>query len=158
MTVIHPVDFLGEFLNNMWEINNAEQWNCFLGSIILGVVFGILYVVLKSDRLIFMRKNVFVFFQDIFFFIICGFMSFGYMLLTTNGEIRTFVIIGSIIGFYIFCFLSSEIIEKIIIPLKKITVRCRKIYKKVITDISEIPNNVLGCLNSLKIPKKIKKN
>ena len=92
----------------MWEINLADQIKTFLLSIPLGMflsaVFYVLEAFLRTDR----KKGVAVWISDILFFCFAGFLSFCFLLVRTNGEIRGYAILGEIIGFYLFKVLFSK--------------------------------------------------
>lgn len=89
----------------MWEIDNNFQVFSFLLSMVAGVCFCIVYDVLRAVRKIKPVTDLAVFFQDIFYFILIGFITFLMLMVFSNGEIRGYIICGIILGFII-CFLT----------------------------------------------------
>lgn len=83
----------------MWEINSKFQLFTFLGAIVLGVCYSLFYDFFRAWRKVNISSYIIVFLQDIFYFIICAFITFVYLLSVTNGEIRAYIIIGIILGF-----------------------------------------------------------
>lgn len=94
----------------MWEINNLSQLSGLFYSVIMGVIFGILYDVLRAVRIITNFKNFTVFFQDILYFFIIANITFIYFLSVTNGEIRFYILIGTFIGFLAYFFTISKFV------------------------------------------------
>ncbi len=85
----------------MWEIHNNDQWFTFGYSLILGILLSAIYCIFKLDRIVNKRNKIFVAFSDILFFVLSAFLSFNFMLLKTNGQIRGFVLFGIFLGFLI---------------------------------------------------------
>ena len=83
----------------MWEINNSFQAVSFLYSVAAGVIFCLLYDILRTLRKLLSPPAVNVFFQDIFYFVIISFLTFLFLMAVSNGEIRAYVIIGMAFGF-----------------------------------------------------------
>ena len=82
----------------MWEISVADQSVTFLLSIALGGVLCLIYDLFRSIRKTKEYGGVAVFFQDIAFFIICAFITFIFLLGTTAGILRAFIVVGILIG------------------------------------------------------------
>ena len=83
----------------MWEINNSFQAVSFLYSVTVGVIFCLLYDILRALRKLLSPPAVTVFLQDIFYFVIISFLTFLFLMAVSNGEIRAYVIIGIALGF-----------------------------------------------------------
>ncbi len=86
----------------MWEINSNSQILSFLYSLVLGVIFSIFYDVFRAGRIVFFKKNLFVFLEDIFYFFILSIITFLFLLGTTNGEVRAYILLGILLGFISF--------------------------------------------------------
>ena len=93
----------------MWEINNSLQTVCFLRALVLGICLCLLYDLFASLRKAGICSNFAVFVQDILFFIIASPLIFIFLLATTNGEIRLYIILGIAIGFLIFKMTVSKL-------------------------------------------------
>ncbi len=83
----------------MWEISNIHQLINFGWSVVLGIIFCILYDVLRAFRKVISFSAISMFFQDIFFSLVLAFTTFTYLLSVTNGELRGFVFVGILAGF-----------------------------------------------------------
>ena len=83
----------------MWEISNSLQLINFGWSVVLGILFCVIYDILRALRKVIEFSTLGVFFQDIFFSLIVAFATFTYLLSVTNGELRGFIFIGIIFGF-----------------------------------------------------------
>ena len=98
----------------MWEINSLEQIFAFLYSLCLGGIFCIFYDFFRAIRATVKLNDFSVFVQDVLYFFIFGFVSFLYLLSTTNGEIRGYIIFGTAIGFLLCYYTFSKIFLKLL--------------------------------------------
>lgn len=121
----------------MWEINNITQSTAFLWSVLLGCALSVVYDIFRLDRMIFKRSVFTVALEDILFWVISAFSVFCLMLLTTNGQIRVFVLIGVFIGFIIFRLTFSRFIDLLALPLKKVIRAIKKMYLKTIKKLAK---------------------
>ena len=92
----------------MWEISNTSQVVGFLYSIILGVIFALIYDLFRAYRIVKPQSNLLVFLQDIVYFIFTTLLTFIYLLSITNGEVRAYILIGIFLGFLLFLFTISK--------------------------------------------------
>lgn len=85
----------------MWEINLSLQIEAFLWSLLFGAAFCVVFdfVSLVYSELSFGKITVFVF--DILLFAAFGVFDFFLFLAFCNGEIRGYVFVGEIIGFFL---------------------------------------------------------
>ena len=85
----------------MWEISLSLQIEAFLWSLFFGAVFCIAFdlLCLIDTELSFGKITVAV--LDILFFALLGFFDFCFFLVFCNGEIRGYVFVGEIIGFFL---------------------------------------------------------
>ena len=144
----------------MWEINNASQYLCFLYSIGIGVALGLIYDFIKIDRIVFKRKNLFVFCGDILFWLISTFVFFSFSVVFSNGQIRGYLLFGSLLGFLIYKLTLSRIFILIVSPLKRVSRIIKLCYLKFITKllfyIKNIVNKVKIFVNYFLFSKKRK--
>lgn len=85
----------------MWEISNSFQLLGFLYSLGLGGIFCIIYDFLRVIRKNGFNSDFAVCLQDLLYFIFVSPATFCFLLATTNGEIRAYVLVGIIVGFVI---------------------------------------------------------
>lgn len=85
----------------MWEISNSSQIINLLYSAGFGIIICLVYDILRSLRCVLSFKNSVVFFQDVFFFVLLAISVFCFLLATTNGQLRGYIIFGIAVGFLI---------------------------------------------------------
>lgn len=92
----------------MWEISLADQTLTFLLSLLGGVVLCLLYDLFRIFRLSRNTSSLGLFFEDIFYCVLCGFLTFCFFIVRCSGEIRGYVLLGELLGFLICrCTLSA---------------------------------------------------
>ena len=82
----------------MWEINSNLQILSFVYAVAAGCVFSLIYDFFKSIRLCFKVSAFVIFFQDILYFSIISVLSFCFFLSFSNGEIRSYILLGHLLG------------------------------------------------------------
>lgn len=83
----------------MWEIDNLSQLLGFLYSVVLGIIFCLVYDVLRALRAEIKFGTAAVFVTDILYSVFCAVTCFCFLLAVTGGEIRAFVFAGVAVGF-----------------------------------------------------------
>lgn len=83
----------------MWEIDNLSQLLGFLYSVVLGIIFCLIYDVLRAFRAEIKFGTAAVFAADILYSVFCAVTCFCFLLSVTGGEIRAFVFAGAAVGF-----------------------------------------------------------
>ena len=112
----------------MWEINSALQILFFGYSICLGIIYCLFYDVLRAMRNAIKISAFSVFFQYILYFVVIAFVTFIFLMATTNGEIRGYIIFGILIGFLVcFCTVSKFFIKLLNLVFKGVFTVFRKI-------------------------------
>lgn len=140
----------------MWEINLSDQATTFLLSIFLGVCFCLLFDFTRGMRVFGINSKVAVFFTDVIYFLLVSFVNFCFFLTRESGQIRGYVFVGEIIGFFLFRLTLSKIIMIIISFLHRVYTRINTAIKrtkaKVFLKIKEKTSNF-----AKKVKKPIKK-
>ncbi len=98
----------------MWEIDLADQITSFLLSILLGIILSVVFYTLESFRVAKRLGKVGVFVSDIFFFTVAGFVTFCFLIVRSNGEIRGYILLGELVGFWMFRLILSRFYIKIL--------------------------------------------
>ena len=94
----------------------------------VGIGFGIYYDILRLFRL---TVGLDLFF-DLLFWVICSFVTFSYLLIFNNGEIRWIYLVTILVGFLVYILSFGKLflpIQKTI--AKKVKIRLKK-FKKVL--------------------------
>ncbi|MBQ4104729.1 MAG: spore cortex biosynthesis protein YabQ [Clostridia bacterium] len=136
----------------MWEINLTEQSTTFLLSILLGAIFCFVFDITRGIRLFGLNSKIAVFFTDIFYFLFISFINFCFFLTRESGQVRGYVFIGEIIGFFIFRLTFSKFIMILLALINKV-------YKAAKTRIYRVKSKILIKTQekTLKIKEKVKK-
>lgn len=90
----------------MYSVPQNQQLIIFLCSLGVGFLLGVLYDILRTLRLTLTKSKIALIIFDIIYFILFGFFTFLFILAMNKGEVRSYIIIGEIIGgiFYYFSF------------------------------------------------------
>lgn len=99
----------------------------FFYSILLGFFLGVVYDIFRLFRIIINTSNIWIFCQDILYFILSSLITFIFILTFNNGEFRLYVILGECIGWIIYYASLGEWIYSIARKIKhKIELKTRK--------------------------------
>ena len=135
----------------MWEINNTAQAISFFYSLLLGMIFCLLYDLLRVWRAFFHLSDIVIFFQDIIYFIVISFVTFIFMIPLTNGEIRGYIIVGIFLGFCICFFTVSRFVFEILkFIFSKIKGFFKCLFKFFYTNFAKADNFIAEKLKKLK--------
>ncbi len=107
----------------MWEITVKSQILTFFYAVILGFILSVLFDFLRTIRISYKHNNIFVFIEDIVFFLISTFLTFMFLMARCNGEFRTYVISAILIGFFIYRITLSKIILPTSVIITKFFIR-----------------------------------
>ena len=88
----------------MYSVPQNQQLIIFLASIGLGFLLGIFYDILRTIRLTISKSNVGIIVFDVIYFIIFGFASFLFILAMNKGEVRIYIPVGEVIGWFFYYF------------------------------------------------------
>lgn len=124
----------------MFSMQITQELYCFLGSIAIGMFFGILYDLFRILR-ISIPKTLpsIVFLEDIIFSILISICGYFYLLNTQNGKIRGFILIGYAIGFIVYYFSLGRLVMKVSkFIVKLITFILTIIYRMFINPILKL--------------------
>lgn len=90
----------------MYTVDQNEQVLIFLASLGVGFLLGVLYDFLRAVRLSFTRGKIAVVIFDLIYFFSVAFFSYIFILAANKGEVRSYIIIGELLGavFYYFSF------------------------------------------------------
>lgn len=95
------------------EITISGQLLTFLQAMGIGCALWVVFDVFRILRMMGKRATVLIYIQDIVFFLLCGAVTYLFMLRSSSGEIRAFVLLGEILGAILYNFTISVLIRKI---------------------------------------------
>jgi spore cortex biosynthesis protein YabQ len=107
----------------MWEITVKSQILTFFYAVTLGIILSVLFDFFRTIRISYKHNNIFVFIEDIVFFLISTFLTFMYLMARCNGEFRTYVISAILIGFFIYRITLSKIVLPTSVIITKFFIR-----------------------------------
>ncbi len=90
----------------MYSVDQSEQLIIFLASLGVGFLLGVVYDVFRALRLCFTKSKPTVVIFDILYFFLFALATFIFVLAANKGEVRSYIIIGELLGaaFYYFSF------------------------------------------------------
>lgn len=95
----------------------------FIYFFLLGIILGLIYDFFKILR-IFIQRNIFIFFIDILYFIICSLFTFVLLVYLNSGIIRCFIFQAEFFGFILYKYTFNKIffvfMRKIILNIKNL--------------------------------------
>ena len=94
------------------EITVAEQTYAFLFSLLTGAALGVFYDVFRVLRIAIRPGKAAIVIQDAIFFVVCGAVTFVFMLTENYGQIRIFLILGELMGFMLYYFTIGALVIK----------------------------------------------
>lgn len=148
------------------ELSFAKQSIAFLYSIPFGAAIGTIYGVLKIIRIAFSLKKGAVIALDIIFMLFCSLCVFFYSLGMLDGYIRIYVILGAMLGFFIYRLTVGKILQRILNPIILAVIKIIaailtkiKIFAKKLLKIGyDILYNIRGRIVSYKKTKSTNKH
>lgn len=121
----------------MIEVSN--QMLMFFQSCLLGIGLGLLYDVFRIIRIAVKTNSIIIFIEDIIYFIIVAVITFIFMIIQTEGQMRVFILFGELIGailyYFTFGFVIIRVANKIIKFVKMIF---SKLFKYFILPILKL--------------------
>ena len=126
------------------ELDFARQSAAFLYSIPLGAALGIVYGALKLIRSAFTPKKGAVIALDIAYMLFCSLCVFYFSLGYLDGYVRVYVILGALIGFFIYRLTLGGVLQRILNPIISFL---KRIIGAILTKIKIIAKKLLknGC-------------
>lgn len=107
----------------MLEINLKDELFIFLLAIMYGGIIGLIYDLYKAIRYYTKPKKILSFIGDLIFWLIVTYMFFIFLFKYTDGIIRGFVVVGFLIGVYVYFKSISKYVFPILIKIFKLILR-----------------------------------
>ncbi len=142
-------------------ISVSQQTITFLQSTLLGIGLGMLYDLFRILRLIIPSGKIISFVEDIIYFLLCGVISFAFLLAVNNGIVRGYLLIGEFLGAALYYFTLGKLIyrvaDKLILFFKKFLSLFYRIFLSPFVRIFRFILRIL-CRMVKKAGKKFAKN
>lgn len=95
------------------EITVTGQLLTFLQAMGIGCGLWVVFDVFRIMRMMGKRLLILIYIQDILFFLLCGGVTYLFMLQTSDGQVRVFILLGEILGAFLYNFTISLLIRKV---------------------------------------------
>ena len=121
-------------LNTFFSV--SQQTASFLLSVLLGAALGVVYDCFRVARILLppLAKPKPTFFEDILFWLIYGFCVFCFAASAARGQVRVFMLLGSLLGFTLYILTIGNLITGVI---RSIVTTVYKILHKVYSALIE---------------------
>ncbi len=88
----------------MYNVSQSEQALIFIAALGVGFILGVLYDFFRALRLSITKSKAAVIVFDLLYFFVVALLSYIFILASNKGEVRSYIIIGELIGavFYYF--------------------------------------------------------
>lgn len=145
-------------------ISISEQALEFLAACLLGAGIGVLYDVFRILRIAFKHGRIITIAEDLLFWILSAVITFFFLLLFSEGQVRVYILLGELLGFTVYYFslgcLVMRFSEWIIHLIKRLL---KLLYKLLISPFvklfSFIFRRIKGLVTKIDIKlKKLKQN
>lgn len=116
----------------MWEISVQKQVLAFVWALVLGAIFCFIYDIISSMRRAYKWGYWIIFISDVLMWVLCAFATFIFLISQTNGEIRSYVLFGEMLGFICWRIVFSKFVVRFFVFIfTRIRITCnygRKIF------------------------------
>ncbi len=146
-----------------------NQIYCFFIFIVVGVIISILFDIFRILRKVFKTPDIITYIEDIIFGVLAGIIIIYSIFVFNNGEIRSYLFLGIIIGILVYLFTLSKIFVKfgnkiltflkniLLLPIKKALLLGKNIVKwlhsKIFRPFSKIISNSKNKIPKISIKK-----
>lgn len=153
-----------------FHISITDQCMYFFWSVLLGIVFGVLYELFRLIRITFCPNKIITAIIDIIYFMICAVLFFLYTLEYGQGMMRLFELIGAAIGLILYLITAGQAVSRIlrivITTIKRVLFFLfkwilkpfifigKKFYKLFGKIYAKIQKNIKNMIKNLKTPLK----
>lgn len=114
------------------SLSLSGQAAYFLWSIVLGLVLGAIYDIVRAVRMLTKARQTAVIITDILFFTVCGVLTSLFALPFNKGSVRAFIIFGEAVGFLSYRLTAGSIIGKFYAHIARILRKFIQIIHKKI--------------------------
>jgi spore cortex biosynthesis protein YabQ len=108
------------------------------------MIIAFIYDIFRVRRKTIKSSNILVYFEDFIYWIIVALVLFAVLFYSNEGEIRGYLIIGTVLGIILYAVVLSRVVMKIFLFFVRI------VYKSVVTILSIIllPVKIIyrGCM------------
>lgn len=140
----------------MWEINLVSQIISFLYAVLVGIILSVFFDFFRALRKVKLYGKTAIFFQDIAFWIIATLITFLLLIARCNGEVRGYILIGELLGFFGYRITLSKFVLWFLLFFIKCHIRIFNIYKRNLDRFADFLSLVFRKIGNILL-KKVKK-
>lgn len=141
-----------------------NQIYCFFIFIVVGIVISILFDIFRILRKVFKTPDIVTYIEDIIFGVLAGIIIIYSIFKFNNGEIRSYLFVGILIGILSYLFTLSKFFIKfgdkilsflkriLLFPIKKVLHFVKNIYKFINNNVIRHFSNLISNTKKI-IPK-----
>lgn len=108
----------------------------FVLSVVIGILFALVFDALRVIRIIFPHKSWMVFIEDFLFMIFCGFWFFIFSMTSARGQLRAFLLLGNLLGFFLYLFTVGELVKRFVTKTREAIIAIlKKVYNLILRRI-----------------------
>lgn len=139
----------------IWNLNVSDEAVTFLLSIPLGFIICFIYDIFRGFRRGGVGNSaVYVFLLDVLFFVFVSVFVFLFLIVRTDGTVRSYVFMGIAIGVELFLLTLSKFALKLFELIAQKTVSLKRFLKKTARKTRLFFENALKRLQNMKFTKK----
>lgn len=101
----------------MSAVNISQQTLSFMYSLILGATLSVCYDMIRILHKKAVRSIVAIQVIDVLFLVVTAFITFSFLMIFSNGQIRLYLLLGELMGFVLWSVTLSCFLQKIILLL-----------------------------------------
>ncbi len=142
----------------MVEITLLSQIWLFISSVIFGVALSIIYDFFCVLKLMIKCNNILKTICDIIYFVFISILTFIFLLIFNFGEVRIFILIGMLVGWWIYHYfigrLNVSIINRIVCFINHVFLKLRmKIAYPIVNTIKNLARAIIKKIATIKFKK-----
>lgn len=132
------------------------EWGYLLASVMWGMVLALCYDFIRIFRRIVVHRGIlWIFVEDIVFWMCCGFAVFHVTFLINDGVVRSFSIAGFVLGAFIYRYATndwlvesvSKMVNFVLKPLKILIKYFKIIFEKMCSGLQKLHRKVKVTIN-----------
>lgn len=105
----------------------------FVLSVVIGILFALVFDALRVIRIIFPHKSWMVFIEDFLFMMFCGFWFFIFSMTSARGQLRAFLLLGNLLGFFLYIFTVGELVKRFVTKTREAIIAfLKKVYNLIL--------------------------
>ncbi len=141
---------MGKGVAMIYGLPNRAQFPPLIAAIVLGLLCGMLWDVLRIFRKLQVPSRTRLFFEDVLFFLICSLLSFAVCFAFNYGNVRGYILLAQVFGFFVWYCLPGRLADRTANALQKIL---RTLFLRPIIFVWRVFYTLRRRMHEKRIPK-----